>query len=216
MKPDLPETANRADKGDDGRLFAPHSPRIKGPILDLLQARLGKSGRFLEIASGTGENTVHYAAGLPDWRFQPTDVDPERIASIGAWIAHSGADNIAAPVELNAADPGWGITVEVDVIHIGNLFHLISQAQTKAILNECAQALAPAGQLIIYGPFMRAGALTSEGDARFHQNLTAHNPEIGYKDDFDMLEWITQAGLEPAEVIEMPANNLCLIARRSF
>jgi len=216
MKPDLPSTANTADAGDDGRLFAPSSPRIKGPILDLLKARLGDSGRFLEIASGTGENIVHYAASMPGWRFQPTDVDPERIASISAWIAHEGVENVAAPAPLDAAGEGWGKTVEVDAIHIGNLFHLISEPQTRAILQECSDALAPNGKLIIYGPFMRAGELTSEGDQRFHESLSAHNPEIGYKDDFDMLDWISETGLEPAEVIEMPANNLCLLAVKSY
>lgn len=216
MKPDLPSTANTADEGDDGRLFAPSSPRIKGPISELLTARLGDSGRFLEIASGTGENIVHYAEKMPAWRFQPTDIDPERIASISAWIAQSGVSNVAEPVSLNAANEGWGKTVEVDVVHIGNLFHLISETETRAILKECADALAPRGKLIIYGPFMRAGELTSDGDIAFHNSLRGHNPDIGYKDDFDMLDWITQTGLEPDEVVEMPANNLCLIAQRNF
>ena len=215
-KPDLPNTANTADKGDDGRLFAPSSPRNKGPILDLLKARLDDRGRFLEIASGTGENVVHYAEHMSGWRFQPTDIDPERIASISAWIAHSGVDNVAEPAELDAANPGWGATVEVDAIHIGNLFHLISEAKARQILNECAMALTPGGKLIIYGPFMRAGELTSEGDQRFHDSLSSHDPDIGYKDDFDMLDWFGEAGLTPDEVIEMPANNLSLIAVRSF
>lgn len=216
MKPDLPNTANTADQGDDGRLFAPSSPRTKGPILDVFKARLGTSGRFLEIASGTGENLVHYAEHMPDWRFQPSDVDPERLASISAWITHSGVTNVAAPTDLDAAKSGWGASVEVDVIHVGNLFHLISEAQVKTILSESAQALDIGGSLIIYGPFMRAGELTSEGDERFHQSLTAHNPDIGYKDDFDMMVWLSEAGLEPREVIEMPANNLCLIAVKLF
>lgn len=216
MKPDLPNTANTADQGDDGRQFAPSSPRIKGPILTVFQERLGNEGRFLEIASGTGENVVHYAQHMPGWLFQPTDIDPERLVSTRAWISHSGVTNVAEPAALDAAKEGWGPTVEVDVVHAGNLFHLISVAQTKAILSNCAQALAIGGKLIIYGPFMRAGELTSEGDARFHQSLVSHNPEIGYKDDFDMLEWIMEAGLDPAEAIEMPANNLCLIAVKSF
>jgi len=215
LKPNLPKTASLAEKGADGRLHTPHSPRIKGPIFDLLKARLGDRGRFLEIASGSGENIVHYAQHMPEWRFQPTDIDPERIASISAWIGHSGVDNVAEPVELDAAKPGWGATVEVDAIHIGNLLHLISEAKVRQILNECGKALAPGGKLVIYGPFMRAGELTSEGDQRFHESLSAHDPDIGYKDDFDMLDWFGEAGLTPDEVIEMPANNLSLIAVRS-
>ncbi len=208
----VPETASNAETGDDGRQFAPSAPRNKDPILTLLKARLGGQGRYLEIASGTGEHVVHFAQAFPGWRFQPTEIAPERIASIQAWIAHSGLTNIAVPVSLNAAQAGWGQTVEVDAISVCNLFHLISEDDARSILNECAQALAPAGKFIIYGPFMRSGELTSEGDEAFHKSISDHNSALGYKDDFDMLEWIEDAGLIPDEVIEMPANNLALIA----
>ncbi|MDG1739203.1 MAG: DUF938 domain-containing protein [Paracoccaceae bacterium] len=211
----VPETASNAMTGSDGRQFAPSTPRNKEPILTLLKSRLGDHGRYLEIASGTGEHIVHFAQAFPDWRFQPTEMDPERIASIQAWILHSGLTNIAPPATLNAAQSGWGKTVEVDAINMCNLFHLISENDMRVILNECAHALAPNGKLIIYGPFMRAGELTSEGDEAFHASIISHNPKLGYKDDFDMLEWIETSGLIPDEVIEMPANNLALIATKS-
>ena len=66
-----PETANNAELGEDGRQFAPSTPRNKDPILDLLRSRLGNSGRFLEIASGTGRvanlltNGKKYLQNLP-------------------------------------------------------------------------------------------------------------------------------------------------------
>ncbi|MDG1431059.1 MAG: DUF938 domain-containing protein, partial [Paracoccaceae bacterium] len=110
----VPETASNAMTGSDGRQFAPSTPRNKEPILTLLKSRLGDHGRYLEIASGTGEHIVHFAQAFPDWRFQPTEMDPERIASIQAWILHSGLTNIAPPATLNAAQSGWGKTVEVD------------------------------------------------------------------------------------------------------
>lgn len=209
-----PETANNAEIGNDGRQFAPSTPRNKGPLLDLLRSCLGDSGRFLEIASGTGEHVVHFAANMPDWRFQPTEIDENRFKSINAWIAHSGAENVATPAKLDATKVGWGRTVEVDAISICNLFHLISEEHAKAILKECTDALASGGKLIIYGPFMRDGELTSEGDARFHENLVNHDPSLGYKDDFDMLDWIEEVGLTLQEVVEMPANNLSFVAMR--
>jgi len=211
-----PETANNAELGEDGRQFAPSTPRNKDPILDLLRSRLGNSGRFLEIASGTGEHIVHFAAHMPKWRFQPTDLDVDRLPSIQAWIDHTGVTNVAAPVALDAAQTGWGKTVEVDAISMCNLFHLISEADAKCILAECAHALAIGGRLIIYGPFMRDGELTSEGDQRFHASITNHNPLLGYKDDFDVLDWIETVGLTPQEVVEMPANNLSFIAVREI
>ena len=212
--PDFPETANNAKLGEDGRQFAPSTPRNKGAILDLLVARLGDSGRFLEIASGTGEHVTHFAANLPNWRFQPTELDTNRLESIQSWIDHSGVTNVASPVALDAAQPAWGTTVEADVVSMCNLFHLVSEPHAKAILKECANALTVGGMLIIYGPFMRGGELTSDGDARFHQSIVNHNADLGYKDDFDMLDWIEAAGLTPQEVVEMPANNLSFLAVR--
>lgn len=40
------------------------------------------------------------------------------------------------------------------------------------------------------------------------------NPKIGYKDDFDVIDLMQGAGLDMVQVIEMPANNLALVAER--
>ena len=74
--------------------------------------------------------------------------------------------------------------------------------------------LAPGGRIVIYGPFMRGGDLTSDGDIAFHASLQSENPAIGYKDDFDIMDLLQQAGLDMAQVVEMPANNLALIAEK--
>ena len=61
---------------------------------------------------------------------------------------------------------------------------------------------------------MRAEELTSEGDRAFHASLIAHDPELGYKDDFDTIDWLQNSGLDMTDVIEMPANNLALVAQK--
>ena len=61
---------------------------------------------------------------------------------------------------------------------------------------------------------MRAGELTSEGDRAFHASLTAQDGEIGYKDDREIIAMMQAAGLDLVRVVEMPANNLALVARR--
>lgn len=75
-------------------------------------------------------------------------------------------------------------------------------------------ALAPGGRFVLYGPFLRGGETTSEGDARFDASLRAGDPEIGYKDDFDVIDWLHAAGLALIDVVEMPANNLSFVAER--
>ena len=101
-----------------------------------------------------------------------------------------------------------------DLIVLVNLLHLISWPETRTLIGEAAAALVPGGRLVIYGPFLRDGALTSDGDAAFHASLTAADPEIGYKNDADIRAALKAAGLEPREAVEMPANNLTLVAEK--
>ena len=79
---------------------------------------------------------------------------------------------------------------------------------------ETGKALAPGGRFVLYGPFLRNGETTSDGDARFHASLRAADPEVGYKDDFDIVDWLHAAGLTLVEVVEMPANNLAFVSER--
>ncbi len=156
-----------------------------------------------------------FAARFPGLHWQPSDPDPARRASIDAYAAESGGGNIAPAIDLDASRPGWGAELSGQtLITLCNLLHLIPMDWVEVLIAEAAQALAPGGRLVIYGPFMRAGELTSAGDEAFHASLTAQDPRIGYKDDFDVIDLLQAAGLEMVEVVEMPANNLALVAQK--
>ncbi|HVL46682.1 MAG TPA: DUF938 domain-containing protein, partial [Acidovorax sp.] len=65
-----------------------HSPaaeRNQGPILAQLLTLLPPAGTALEIASGTGQHAAHFAAALPDWTWQPTDLQDTHFGSITGW-----------------------------------------------------------------------------------------------------------------------------------
>lgn len=211
----LPDSASVAHSDADGRLFAPSAERNAEVILDLVARHAPAEGRALELASGTGQHVVRLARHLPGLHWQPSDADPARLASIAAYAAEAKAGNIAAPVLLDATAPGWAAEHgQNDLILLVNLLHLISTAEAEVLIAEAGQALAPGGVLILYGPFMRAGVLTSEGDRAFHASLTAQDPEIGYKDDAAILALLEAAGLARIDTAEMPANNLAFIARK--
>ncbi len=200
---------------EGGKLFAPSAARNLEPLCNLLQDIAPRSGRALEIASGTGQHVIAYAACLSGLIWQPSEVDGTRRASIDAHSAEAALENIRPALELDATAPGWAQNVEpVDFIVLSNLLHLITEGDAKTLLREAARALKPGGKLCIYGPFMRAEELTSEGDRAFHASLIAHDPALGYKDDFDTIDWLQNAGLDMTDVIEMPANNLALVAQK--
>lgn len=208
-------THSVAHKGEGERLFAPSAARNLEVLCDLLDEVAPKTGQALELASGTGQHVVGYATRLPGLAWQPSEPDPERRASIDAHAADAGVGNIAPAIALNAAQAGWGTQhAGKSLIVLSNLLHLITDEATNTLIHEAAQALAPGGRLVIYGPFMRGGELTSDGDTSFHAGLIARDPAIGYKDDFDMMDLIQGAGLDMAAVIEMPANNLALVAQK--
>ncbi|MDU9002835.1 DUF938 domain-containing protein [Sedimentitalea todarodis] len=211
----VPETASVATPTEGGRLCAPSAERNCQPLCNLLTKVAPEQGAALEIASGTGQHIFAFAACLPGLTWQPTEPDPTRRASIDTYVAEAGLSNLSPARDLDAAVPGWGAAHRgQSLIVLVNLLHLISTAEVQTLIDEAAQALGPGGRFVIYGPFMRAGELTSEGDERFHASLRAMDPEIGYKDDFDVLDIALAAGLTPVDVVEMPANNLALVLEK--
>lgn len=208
----LPPTASIAHATDGAKLFAPSAARNLDPLCDLLTNVAPASGQALEIASGTGQHVVGFARRLPDLNWQPTEPDAARRASIDAHTEEAGLDNLAAAIALNATEADWGRRHSgQSLIILINLLHLISLPETRCLITEVANALTPGGRFVLYGPFMRGGELTSDGDASFHTSLTAQDPAIGYKDDFDILDIALTAGLAVYDVVEMPSNNLALI-----
>ncbi len=200
----------------DGRLSAPAALRNRAAITAALAAIAPAKGRALEIASGTGEHVVTFAPAMPGLHWHPTDPAPERRLSIAAWTAAVPSPNIIAPpLDLDACDPGWAAALgPFDLIFLANLLHLVTAPQALTCLTEMAAATAPRGIAAVYGPFLRDGRTTSEGDAAFHARLSAETPGTGYKD----LAWVQgvwgAAGLVPDPPLDLPANNLLLSARK--
>ncbi|WP_298854799.1 DUF938 domain-containing protein [uncultured Ruegeria sp.] len=213
IKRTLPSSASVANAGEDGKLVAPAASRNADALCAMLQDWAPSQGRALEIASGTGQHVRAFAETLPGLTWQPTEIDPHRRLSIDAYSRD--LPNVAQAKEMDAALAGWHRRLRgQDLIILINLVHLISWLETETIISEVAQSLSPNGRFILYGPFKRAGQLTSDGDIRFHEALTLQDPEIGYKDDEDIQELLKGVGLKMLESVEMPANNLAFVAER--
>ena len=211
----LPQTASVANYESDGRLNAPSAVRNGEPIVALVQKTAIKSGNALEIASGTGQHVVKLAAALPLLNWQPSDVDETRIRSIRCWSGDQHLKNLKPPCLLDATTEGWAAEHHgQDLILLVNLLHLISIGETKILVKEVSKALAPKGRAIIYGPFMRSGELISKSDMEFHQSLINRDPDLGYKNDLDMLNLFGESGLTHLSTNKMPANNLAFITQK--
>src|SRR5829696_2195747 len=103
-------------------LTAPAVARNREPILTILRKVLPKHGTVLEIASGTGEHAVYFAAALPSLIWQASDGDPLALKSIAAHRALAALSNLLAPIKLDVEAPSWPVTRAEAVVCI-NMIH---------------------------------------------------------------------------------------------
>lgn len=200
----------------DPRLFAPATGRNRDPILAVLERILAPvaGADVLEIASGSGQHVVHFAARLPGLNFQPSDPDPANRASIAAWIAETGLRNVRAPVALDVTAQDWSVAQPVAAILCINMIHISPWAATLGLMRGAARLLASGAPLYLYGPYMRAGRHTAPSNAAFDADLRARDPRWGVRELETVSEVAREHGLALDEVVEMPANNLSVVLRR--
>ena len=198
------------------RQHSPSAARNREPILSVLERVLpaaAQTGVVLEIASGTGEHAVHFAAALPQLSWQPSDADDEARASIAAWTAHSGLANIRAPLAIDVRETDWGIDA-VDAIVCINMIHISPWASTQGLVSGAQRRLQPGGVLFLYGPYRRGGEHTAPSNAAFDQQLQQRNPEWGVRDMEEVVALAEAAGFSCEEPVPMPANNFSLVFRK--
>lgn len=194
-------------------LHFPATRRNRDPILAALGRVLPSSGLVLEIASGSGEHAAYFARRLPGILWQPSDRDPDLIASIVAHAAASGAPNLRAPLLLDVRYPEWPVAAAAAVVAV-NMIHVAPWGDCLALLAGAARLLPPDGPLFLYGPFRRDGRHTAPSNAAFDRSLRAQNPGWGVRDLEAVADAADACRLALGEIIEMPANNLGVAFRR--
>lgn len=133
------------------KLHAPAADRNKQPILDVLRPLLPKPALVITIAEGSGQHVVHFAQYLPHVTFQPTDRDPDALASIGAHRAEAALANIRPAMTLDAADSTWPIEYADAVVCI-NMIHISPWSASEGLFRGASRVLRPEGFLLTYGP----------------------------------------------------------------
>ena len=196
-----------------GAIAAPAVARNREPILAVLRRVLPERGLVLEIASGSGEHAVYFAAALPGLTWQPTDADPEARESIAAYRAVMALPNVRPPLALDAAASHWPVT-QADVIVSINMIHIAPWAAAEGLMTGAARLLPAGGMLFLYGPFREHGQHTAPSNAAFDESLRARNREWGVRDLDEVAALARRHGLVLEERVAMPANNLSVVFRR--
>jgi|SRR5262245_52632389 len=194
-------------------LSSPAALRNRGPILDVLRRVLPARGTVLEIASGSGEHAVHFAAGLPHLTWQPSDLAEDARASIAAYRDAANLPNLRRAIALDATAPSWLLT-RADAIVSINMIHIAPWSATEGLMAGAERLLGPGGVLFLYGPFKEDGRHTAPSNAAFDATLRRSNTEWGVRDLGEVAALAGRHGLDFEERVAMPANNLSVVFRR--
>jgi hypothetical protein len=186
--------------------------RNKQPILDVLKTVLPATGLVLEIASGTGQHAVHFAANLPTLVWQPSDADPDSHAMLRYRVERMELANIRPPVTLDVHDAHWPIEAASAVVCI-NMIHISPWTATAALCRGARSILPADAPLYLYGPFRRSGQHTAPSNAAFDVSLRERNPDWGVRDLDEVTRVAAEHDFRLDSVIPMPANNLSVIFR---
>jgi SAM-dependent methyltransferase len=196
------------------RRSSPAALRNASPIREVLREVLPARGRVLEIASGSGEHAMAFAAAFPGLEWQPSDQDPEALASIDAWAAEAGLPNLRPALRLDVARLPWPVAAADAVVCI-NMLHISPWSATEALMAGAAAVLPAGGPLYIYGAMHVDGRPTSDSNAEVGRSLRSRDPAWGVRD----LEAVAAAGeargLVLARTTAMPAHNFSLVLRRT-
>lgn len=200
------------------KLSSPAAQRNRDHILGVLRHCLPPHGLILEVASGSGEHAAHFAAQLPRLDWQPSDRDPNQLASINAYVAESELGNLRAPLVLDTLRNDWHVGlggVPIAGVVCINMVHISDWSAVIGLLDGAAALLPVGAPLYLYGPYRRRDRATAPSNEDFDASLRQRNPAWGIR-DLDAVERAAQScGFGPVEITEMPANNLSLVFRRA-
>lgn len=193
--------------------YAPSCDRNRDPILDVIRQYLVEPATVLEIASGTGQHALYFSSALPHLRWQCTDL-ATNLPGIQMWLDEAAQSNTPAAVALDVNQPEWPLQ-NVDVVYTANSLHIMSWDSVKALFAKVKTLLKGDGQLIVYGPFNYNGDYSSESNRQFDQWLLNRDPQSAIRNFEDVCQLAEQAGLSLIQDHPMPANNRCIVWKKT-
>jgi SAM-dependent methyltransferase len=195
------------------RRHAPAAARNAAPIEAALREVLPPRGLVLELASGSGQHAIHLAGAFPALAWQPSDVDPDALASIRGWAESAGLANLRPPIVLDAGSERWPVEA-ADVVLCINMIHISPWSATLGLLRGAARVLPAGGLLATYGPYRWHGVHIAPSNEAFDASLRARDRAWGVRDVDDLLPAAAAVGLAHERTFALPANNHLLAFRR--
>jgi hypothetical protein len=169
---------------------------------------------FIEISSGSGQHLAHFAPHFPKCIFQPTEFDPSLFGSIEIYADECLTKNMKRPVRVDIStdmghqgfEPG-----SIDVLYNANMMHISPFECTTGLFENAGMYLKANGIMITYGPYAVDGVLSPQSNVEFDKSLRSRDSRWGIRDLAVLRQLAEKNAINLSNVIEMPANNKCLI-----
>ena len=195
------------------KTYAPSCDKNKEDILKKLKLVIGPGNqRLLEIASGTGQHAVFFAAHFPHVQWVCSDV-AAKIEGINLWLKEAKLKNLQAPLVFEIGKDPFP-KEKFDLVFVSNLLHYISWKNDKTLFKDLGNRLRLGSKVIFYGALNYNQKFTSESNEEFDRILKAEDPSRGIRNFEDVLRAMQKAGFRLDHDFEMPANNRLLVFQR--
>ncbi|MHC5063344.1 MAG: DUF938 domain-containing protein [Planctomycetota bacterium] len=193
---------------------SPSAERNRHDILPLLREILPAKGTVLEIACGSGQHAIHFAAEFPGLSWQPSDIDSVALKSTSAYAAGAELPNLREPIELDVCSEDWPVA-EVDAVLAINMLHISPWEACLGLMRGAGRSLVADGKLFLYGAYIQEGVPTKQSNLAFDADLRQRNPAWGLRRLEDVVAAAEEQSLRLREVRPMPNNNLSVIFERT-
>jgi len=191
----------------------------KAPILHVIQDYFCKATNVLEIGSGTGQHAVFFAKHMPHLQWHCSDqliYHP----GIKQWLADFPGSNITGPHILDVKQANWPLSTSSRAnssnecftgVFSANTTHIMSWHEVELMFSGISRSLASGGYFCLYGPFNYDGTYSSASNQQFDRYLKNRDPQSGIRDQADLQQLGSCAGMTLINDHEMPVNNRILV-----